>query len=252
VKAQRALGFSVEGVGGAVTFDDLLAPSTPPNQVLTVNKLTVAGEELTGDVIAFGLVPPRQLTIGQLKFNFAGGVVQAMPFTIDLSNPVINTTVFVERAGLREVVALVTAGRASGEGTVSGSVPVTIDLSRVGAAPHIEIGDGALRADADGNLRLGESAEDLGKLMERENPAMGSDPLLRDLRGDVLQAVQDFDYHLLEVGFHRDEFGDLVTSMKIHGRGRENRLPINLNLNVTGADQALNAYLAAKSRVFGK
>jgi hypothetical protein len=251
VDATRALGISLRGAGGAVTFDDLLAPSTPPQQTLTVNQLVVAGQDMSNLVLAFQLAPPQQLTVGQLKFNWAGGVAQAQPFTVDLSAPVIATTLYLDRAALRDVVALITAGRATGQGTVSGSLPFSIDLAQQGA-PHVEIGEGSFHAVADGNLRLGESAEDLGELMERENPGFGSDPVLRDLQSDVLQAVQDFDYHRLEVGFRRDASGNLVTELKIHGRGRENRLPINLNLSVTGADEALNAYLAAKSRVFGK
>ena len=251
VEAQRAFGVSIHGLSGAVTLSDLLAPSTPPDQTITIHRITVAGQELASAVASITLKSPNRLVVNQLKFNWTGGVAQAQPFALDPTKPVIATTVVLDRVGLRDVVALVTAGRATGDGTVSGSLPITIDLTRA-SAPHVEIGDGTFRADAPGNLRLGDSAEDLGKLMERENPGFASDPMLRDLRDDVLHAVQDFDYHLLEVGFRRDNFGDLVTAMKIHGRGRENRLPINLNLNVTGADQALNAYLAAKSRVFGK
>ena len=251
VEAQRGLGVSVHGLSGAVTFDDLLAPSTGSNQTITVDRVSVAGQEFTGVVLGFALESVNRLMIDQLKFNWSGGAAQAQPFALDLTKPVVATTLFLDHVGLRDVVALVTAGRATGDGTVSGSVPFTIDLTRPGA-PHVEVGEGTFRADERGNLRLGESAEDLGKLMERENPGFQSDPLLRDLKADVLQAVQDFDYHLLEVSFRRDALGHLVTAMKIHGRGRENRLPINLNLNVTGADEALNAYLAAKSRVFGK
>ena len=251
VEAQRGLGVSIHGLGGAITFDDLFAPSTAPDQRVTIDRASVAGQELTNFVIGFALESLDRLVINQLKFNWSGGVAQAQPLALDPTKPVIATTVFLDHVGLRDIVALVTAGRATGDGTVSGSVPFTIDLTRP-SAPHVEVGEGTFRADARGNLRLGESAEDLGRIMERENPGFASDPLLRDLKADVLQAVQDFDYHLLEVSFRRDEFNDLVTAMKIHGRGRENRLPINLNLNVTGADAALNAYLSAKSRVFGK
>ena len=163
------------------------------------------------------------------------------------------TRVVAERVGLREAAALVTGGEATGDGSVSGSVPLTaawIRLDNGRETLHVDLGRGTLRADAPGNLRLGEATDDFGRLMEQSNPDFATDPVLSQMKRDVLEAMRNFDFHLLEVQFNRDSQGELVTAMRLHGRGRTGaRLPVNLNLTVTGANRAVNAYLYARMGV---
>ena len=248
VDAQR-LGVSATGINGAVTFDDLHAPRTPPGQAVTLSRVTVAGQQLTDAAVSFHLAGPHELRLGRLRVGWGGGTVQADPFTLDPTEPVLATRVVLERVGLRDIAALVTQGRATGEGTVSGSIPFSIDL-RDPSRFQFEIGEGVVRADAPGALQLGEASNDFGDLMAKGDPSFESDPIKRELRESVVEAVRDFEYDLLQVGFRPTPDGDVAAQMRIHGRGRGGgRLPLNLGLNVEGLERGLEAYLAAKSRV---
>jgi hypothetical protein len=249
--ATRAVGASVRGVSGTVTFDDLLAPSTAPDQRIHVHAITVAGQELTGGVVAFDLVGPNQLRVGRLSVGWAGGTVSAAPFALNPSDPAVATMITLNHVGLREIVSLVTRGRATADGTVSGSIPVAVKLGEKGK-PFVRVGQGTLRADAPGTLRLGDASEDFGDLMAKSDPSFESDPIKRELRESVVEAMRDFDYDLLELGLHPTGDGDVRVALRIHGRGRTgNRLPLHLGVNVVeGVQASLDAYLAATSGVF--
>jgi hypothetical protein len=245
----QSLGVSATGISAAVTFDDLLAPRTPPDQMLRLGRVTVAGQQFTDAAVTFHLAGPRELKLGQLRVAWGGGVVHVEPFALDPTDPVLATRVVLERVGLREIVALVTQGRATGDGTVSGSIPFSVDL-RDPARFHFDIGEGVVRADAPGALQLGEASDDFGDLMAKGDPTFESDPIKRELRESVVEAVRDFEYDLLQVGFRPTPDGDVAAQMRIHGRGRGgSRLPLHLGLNVEGLERGLEAYLAAKSRV---
>jgi hypothetical protein len=247
------LAIDVHGLSGAVRFDDVLAVSTGPEQELTASRLVVSGEELKDVALAFHLASPSEVHVENLSFAWAGGRVRAEPFTIDPSDPQVAVNVFVEHVGLREAVALVTRKHATGEGTVSGSVAVQVYKAKLQTGEEtyqVSLGDGVLRADEPGNLRMGDAADDFGEMMEQSDPRFRDDPLFREIKQDVLEAVKDFNFHVLEVRFRRDDSGEQRTEIRLHGRGRTgNRLPANLNLNVTGAEDVVNGYLAAQSRV---
>jgi hypothetical protein len=86
--------------------------------------------------------------------------------------------------------------------------------------------------------------------MERANPEFASDPEMRELKEGVLEAVKDFDYHLLEVRFSRTE-GEGVITLKLFGRGRTGqRVPVNFTMSLRGAEEVINSYLFGRSGVF--
>jgi hypothetical protein len=155
------VGLSVEGVSGSVTFDDLLAPSTLPNQQLSIARIS-AGEQTVSDVaIAAQLVNQHDVHAQFIRGNFAGGRVNVQPFDFDPSRPVLATTLVAEHVGVNETVKLITGGRGGGTGTASGTLPINIDLSAGAGRRVVTIGDGSFRADANGNLRLGEATGQL-------------------------------------------------------------------------------------------
>lgn len=240
------VGVAISGLDGSIEFTDLLGLTTAPRQILTIDRVTLSDQQLTDGLLSIQLAGPHALRVAHLQFDWAGGEVRADPFTLDPSHPVIDTTVIAQHVGLKQAVALVSGGRATGDGTVSGAVPIRVDW------PSVEFGDGALRADAPGNLRLGDASTKFGDLLEKSNPGFASDPTLKELKGDVLDAVQNFDFKLLEVRFHKTD-GEQNALIRLHGRGNTGRrVPINLNFNVSGIDQALDAYLQTRSSVFSR
>jgi hypothetical protein len=243
-------GLAVEGLSGSITFDDLLAPSTSPNQQLSIARISVGEQTVSDVVIAAQLANRHDLHVQVVRGDFAGGRVTVRPFDFDPSRPVLATTLVAEHIGLDETVKLATGGRGGGTGTASGTLPVNIDLSGDAAGHVVTIGEGSFRADAGGNLRLGEATADFGEVMERANPEFASDPEMRELKEGVLEAVKDFDYHLLEVRFSRTE-GEGVITLKLFGRGRTGqRVPVNFTMSLRGAEEVINSYLFGRSGVF--
>lgn len=245
------IGIVARGIDAAVTFDDLLALTTPSRQWIDIAAFTVEEQQLTDAVVSLQLAGRDALHVEHLQFNWGGGEVRADPFVFDASDPTIDTTVIVQHVGLKEVIALISQGRATGTGAVSGAVPIRLAwVPRDGKREiRVDFGEGSLRADAPGNLRIGDASQNFGEMLEQSNPAFATDPELRQMRDDVLDAVQNFDYRLLEVRFHKIDGEDAVL-IRIHGRGNTGRrVPINLNFSVTGIDAGLRAYLRTWSRV---
>jgi hypothetical protein len=72
---------------------------------------------------------------------------------------------------------------------------------------------------------------------------------MREMKDGVLEAIKDFDYHLLEVRFSRKE-GEGVVALKLFGRGRTGtRVPVNLTMTFGGLEEYVNLYLLGRSGV---
>ncbi len=238
------MGVAADDINATITFDNLLELKTAPSQRIDIGSIRIGEQQLRDAVFAFNIHADHGIQVGHIEFNWAGGEVRADPFTIDPSHPVIDTTVIVQRVHLQDAVAVLTGGRATGDGTVSGAVPIRVDWPT-----SVTFGDGFLRADGSGNLRLGDATNKFGQLLEKSNPRFASDPTLGELKTDILDAVQNFDFHLLEVRFHKT--GTEQSAMiKLYGRGNSGaRVPVNLGLNVYWNEQDVADYLKAQSRV---
>ena len=113
-----------EQVNGVIALDRLVPPSTPPGQQLAVGLVDI-GLPLTDGLFTFDL-EPGQLLVEQLRWQFAEGRIRAAPFTIGSEGIQFSTRLTAERLQLNEIFALAQLDGLTGEGTMHGTLPITV------------------------------------------------------------------------------------------------------------------------------
>jgi len=224
--ALREVGFEagaaqVSGVNGVIEIGGALSPVTPPGQQVSIALLAI-GLELTNGLIGFQLLPGGLLDLQQAEWQWAGGVVRTAGVfdpTADSQQAVLE----VEGVDLAELLALVDLEGLEGAGTLEGAIPVF----RSGEV--IEIRGGELRGGPEGGRIRYRSAAAAEALAQQE---YGIEQLLG--------ALDDFHYDLLEITVDGDAQGEVDVSVHLGGfnpnfqRGR--RVEFNLNVEARLAD----------------
>ena len=123
-------------VNGVIAFDRLAPLSTPPGQQLAIGLVDV-GLPLTDGLLTFDLELGQLGVVEQLAWQLAQGRIRAAPFTIGSADMRFATTLTAERLNLDEIFALAQLDGLSGEGTMHGTLPITI----AGAEAVIEHGE---------------------------------------------------------------------------------------------------------------
>lgn len=78
--ATEALG-PVDGIAGTITFDDLLALTTPPGQKLRIARIN-PGVVVDNGVMVFRMLGPDAAAIESIRWPYAGGILALAPVTI--------------------------------------------------------------------------------------------------------------------------------------------------------------------------
>lgn len=158
-----------------------------------------------------------QLTIEKASLPMFGGriALDKTSLIIDGSHPLALTPKLINLP-LAELIRTLTGLAAKGEGTISGSIPLT-------AMPDgtVRFGTGLLQADAPGILQLPPEA------IPGDNPQIA---LLRDL-------LQDLHYQTLSLGLSSQEDGKLAVQLSIAGNNPavQQGKPVKFNIKLNGA-----------------
>jgi hypothetical protein len=204
-------------VNGVVRFDRLAPLSTPPGQQLAVGLVDI-GLPLTDGLLIFDL-EPGQLVVEQLRWQFAEGRIRAAPFTIGSADLRFSTTLTAERLKLSEIFALAQLDGLSGEGTMHGTLPITI------AGAEALITHGELVSDHPGWVRYRPAQAPAALQAGGENVNL------------LLQALENFRYEELRLTI--DGRTDAEMDVGLHIAGANPALydgyPIEFNLNLEGA-----------------
>jgi Dicarboxylate transport len=206
-----------EQVNGVIALDRLVPPSTPPGQQLAVGLIDI-GLPLTDGLLTFEL-EQDQLAVEQLRWQFAKGQIRAAPFTIGSAAVGFSTTLTAERLSLDEIFALTQLDGLSGEGTMHGTLPITV----AGAEATIE--DGELVSDGPGWVRYRPSEAPAAFQAGGENVNL------------LLQALENFRYETLRLTVDGRTDAEMDVGLHISGANPElyDGYPIEFNLNVEGA-----------------
>lgn len=233
-------GVDVKGLSGALAADTFAPFGTPGGQRLSVAGLAFGDVKMTDASLAFR-VEAGALVVEQAEADWLGGRVSARGARFDPAKPRFETTLYAEQLSLKEILAFAAEGRATGEGVMSGKLPVAVDW------PRVQLGQGYLRSQSPaGELQVLDT-QLLADTMERSDPRFTSDPDLAEVKNRVVRALADFEYDALTFNFE-EESGGLVR-INTHGKGRAGERPqeLDLTLNVRGANDLLNHYLQAKT-----
>jgi hypothetical protein len=204
-------------VNGVINFDRLLPPSTPPGQQLAVGLIDI-GLPLTNGLLTFDL-EPQHLAVEQLRWQFAEGRIQAAPFTIGSAGMRFSTTLTAERLQLDEIFALTELDGLSGEGTMHGTLPITV----AGADAVIEGGE--LVSDRPGWVRYRPDQAPAAFAAGGENVNL------------LLQALENFRYDQLRLTIDGRTDAEMDVGLHIAGANPDlyDGYPIEFNLNLEGA-----------------
>jgi hypothetical protein len=204
-------------VNGVIAFDRLAPLSTPPGQQLAIGLVDV-GLPLTDGLLTFDL-EPGQLVVEQLAWQLARGRISAAPFTIGSADMRFATTLTAERLNLDQIFALAQLDGLSGEGTMHGTLPITI----AGAEAVIEHGE--LVSDGPGWVRYRPKQPPAALEASGQNVNL------------LLQALENFRYKDLRLTIDGRTDGEMDVGLHIAGANPDlyDGYPIEFNLNLEGA-----------------
>jgi hypothetical protein len=206
-----------EQVNGVIVLDRLAPPSTPYGQQLAVGLVNI-GLPLTNGLLTFDL-EPGQLLVEQLRWQFAEGRIRAAPFTIGSEGMRFSTTLTAERLQLNEIFALAQLDGLTGEGTMHGTVPITV------AGSEATVRGGELVSDRPGWVRYRPEQAPAALQAGGQNVNL------------LLQALENFRYEDLRLTIDGRTDGEMDVGLHIRGANPDlyGGHPIEFNLNLEGA-----------------
>ncbi|MGH7178730.1 MAG: intermembrane phospholipid transport protein YdbH family protein, partial [Tepidisphaeraceae bacterium] len=237
--ASPEIGLECAGMSGAVALDDARSPGAQTTQHLRIQSLKVGETELTDGAIGFRLDGWKSIIVDQTSWHWLGGTVSSRGVRIGVPWRRIELSLGLQRVDLEKFLALVARGKATGEGKVSGIVPVTIE--KLASGNKVTFGSGVLAAEPGGRLAVTDLPAFAAAM--RESP---SDP--GKIKQHILDAISDFEFDTLRTELHQEPQG-LTAMTRISGRGRSGaRQALDLDLRVRGLDVLLNSYLGLREK----
>lgn len=156
--------------------------------------------------------------IKEFQCNLFGGTVTSPGLTMDLGNPVFQTTLSLHDLDLAKVLSVEQNQNLQGTGALDGTVPVSV--TQMG----ITVKDGLVTALPPGGIIRYGGAPESSRAISDTNSQLHL----------VTQALNNFHYTLLRVGVDYNANGTLLLSARLDGKNPDLKSvpPINFNLTV--------------------
>src|SRR5262249_39744605 len=148
----------------------------------------LAGQEFSDVAVNFRSTSHEHFEVSSAQLWWCGGLLRAAPFAVVAPYNTVDLDIAVEHIDLNQLLAVVTRGRATGTGSLSGRIPLNLSGSRV------TLWQGRLESDGTGTLRLGESVSSLGQILDQSDPRFTKDPQMVQVKQQILEAMTDFEY----------------------------------------------------------
>ncbi|MBV6447601.1 YdbH domain-containing protein [Nitrosomonas sp.] len=213
----------------SLNFTDLLSPSTPPRQTISIQRID-AGAPLENLLVSYhieGTTPPR-IAIEQAQFSMLQGTVSVVPTIIDPAMARSDTLIRISNIDLESFFNLIKVDGLTGSGRLDGQIPLTLKENQV------TITRGHLATRAPGVLRF--QSEKASQLLASAGKEMNL----------LLRAAQDFHYTELSMDLDKAVTHDLVAKLSLLGNnpevkgGRAFRLNITLETDIDKMLQTIN------------
>jgi hypothetical protein len=222
------LGLAIEklsGIAGPITFvnlngvidiDRLWPISTAPDQVIAIEQV-VSGLPMQAVLLRFEL-DGLEIDIREGKLDLIGGSATMEPGRFAFTSPGQRLFLKVQGLSLGEFFELAGIDGLSGDGEISGQVPVTLFPN------GIIIADAILSSDRPGVLRYDRARAPAALTGAGESMEL------------ALSALSDFHYEKLIVRLDRKLTGDAILGLHIAGANPSfyEGYPVELNLTMTG------------------
>jgi hypothetical protein len=219
---------ALRNLNSVIEIDKPWPLTTAADQVVSI-ELADVGLPLTNGVVHFKVDNGTDLALADSHLEMMGGHVTLDPVTLHLGAPAQQIKLNVDRISLANLFQLFAVSGLTGEGNLSGTIPVT--LFPAGLA----IDHARLDAQEPGRLSYDSS----------KGPAALSNTA--DSVKMALSALSDFHYDKLSIDLDRAATGDTALGLHVSGRNPSfyNGYPVEFNLSVTGRlDEALRKGLA--------
>ena len=222
---------SCEKIDGVIAFDDFATLTTEPAQALSFGKLTAGKMEFTGGSLVFRLNGRRPADVLRTRWSWLGGVVGADDFHVDPAHPALDATVQATDVDLHRLLAFFAPDKATGEGKVSGRLPVFAD------GTDVRFGNGSVWASAGGVVRVKDLAA-MSATLDQAGQSGGA-----DVKQKVIEALADFGYDVLRADLKNGPQG-LAAGVHLAGRGRTgSHARLDVEVNLRGLGDLLRVYL---------
>jgi hypothetical protein len=219
---------TLKNLNSVIEIDRPWPFTTAADQIMSL-ELADVGLPLTNGVVRFKIDDGSTLAIAESHLEMMSGHVTLDPVVIKFGAPAQQIHLNVDKVSLAKLFELFAVTGLSGDGVLSGSIPVTLFPAGL-AIDHAK-----LEAEGPGVLRYDQTKGPAALQGAGDNVKM------------AISALSDFHYDKLEIDLDRAVTGDTELGLHIAGRNPSfyNGYPVEFNLAVTGRlDEALRKGLA--------
>ncbi len=193
----------VTDINTTISFTDLMDMVSQPSQLATVAQVTAGPVQLEKGKLRFQLLDSDTVSIESVGFAFANGEMNVSAFLLSATKPDMDFGIYCHELQLTSLLNLAMGeGKAEGEGTVSGYIPLQIKNG------SLVFGKGFLQSvpGRPGTIRIADSKDITGGIVLAE------------------EAVKDFSYQWARVNLESQN-GNLNLLLKLEGKPNR-KLPL--------------------------
>lgn len=219
---------AVQNLNSVIHIDRLWPLSTAPGQSLAAEQI-VLGLPFTDGLLHFDIDDGKTIKISSGTLTLANGQVSLDPTSLSLDAPVQQLNLKVDRLGVDDLFRLINIAGLTGEGEISGTIPISL------FPEGVLIKDAKLSAGGPGTLRYDTNAAPAAVKNAGDSVTM------------ALSALSDFHYKELVITLDRQLTGDASLGLHISGSNPKfyNGYPVEFNFTASGRlDEILRQGLA--------
>lgn len=122
---------NVKNLDVGLCFPDLPELTTGPSQTLSFDAATAGKFKIEGGLFHFQLEPFQTLFMEKGRAGWCGGQIRLQPMRITPGIDTYETRLDCDRLNLAQILAQLSVADAVGEGTVNGTLPISIKAGRI-------------------------------------------------------------------------------------------------------------------------
>ena len=214
---------STRNLNGNIVFSNLWPATTDGAQKISVEGVDLDALQLNQGSIEFDLPGDETLRINEATFPWFGGVLGVYSANASIAGDQAVAPLRAEKIDLKEILEFVDVEGLSGEGILSGTLPLVVENGRA------RIENGVLKSDSPGAIRY------RGQAAKKASDAGGEQTKI------AFDILRNLEYDSLGVSINGPLDGRLEFELKFEGRGdvalnnQRVRVPVIYRINLDAA-----------------
>lgn len=207
----------VSDLNASLNLNNLLSPSSPPGQAITVRSID-PGVPLENLLVSYQIQRqiaelPR-IAVEKMQFSMMDGKVSLEPTVIDPASVRSEIPMHIDNINLADFFDLIRVEGLTGSGYLDGTIPIALEGGQV------LITNGHLAAKTPGIIRF--KSEKASQLLADTGEEMNS----------LLQAMQNFHYRELSLNLDKSITHDLIAKLSLLGNNPDVKEGQTFRLNI--------------------